>query len=51
MRIGQLLEHMSVINGGAAIGDFDAAPAFRRVFIVMGWMSPVPGVEAPHWVS
>ncbi len=30
MRAGQLLEHVGVIDGGVAIGDFDAAPAFQR---------------------
>jgi transposase len=24
---------------------------FERTFIVMGWMAPVPGVEASYWVS
>ena len=28
--IGQLFQHMSIIDRGMAVGDFDMAPAFER---------------------
>ena len=28
--MGQVLQDVSIIHGGVAIGDFDAAPAFER---------------------
>jgi hypothetical protein len=28
--IGEILQDMSIIHGGVAIGDFDVAPAFER---------------------
>ena len=30
LRLGQILERVGVIDGGALVGDFHAAPAFRR---------------------
>ena len=30
MEIGQVFQDMGIIDGGMAIGDFDAAPAFER---------------------
>ncbi len=30
MRVGQILEHLGVIDGGVAVGDLDMPPAFQR---------------------
>ena len=30
MRVGQILEHVRVIDGGVAVGDLDMPPAFQR---------------------
>ena len=30
MRIGQILEHVGVIDGGVTVGDFHAPPSFQR---------------------
>ena len=30
MRVGQIPEHVGIIDGGVAVGDLDMPPAFQR---------------------